>query len=250
VSLKMIADHSFSEAIRFAQTVYGMHDAQRGGVIRVRDWNAFRRAARGLRNVDHLIIYLHAAPGEFIINGHHKSFGMLPEFLTSVPRIDTVSLEGCNAGGNPQALGRLGLLFQARRIHAFNYWHVVNTSRAMIPQGADRQAVRQAVASIANLRPFLARSQADGSDLQGGADFLDGRPGNYHLFYEWFRINNSAALPPAGMMGGRPRGYFRRQDATQQTLANSDALPGTSNAPTYQFRRVTINYPVRQATAP
>lgn len=169
MALKMIADASFGDAQLLAQVVYGMAPAavHKDGIIRVSNWEQLKQRLKELRGVDHLIMYFHSSSGSLIIGRHLKEFGTLPQFLGEMPQIDEISMEGCNAGDDPKELAALGRVFRAKKIHAFNYFHVTQVVRVQIRKNADTRVRISERAGVKEKLPFFARSQGSGADLQG-----------------------------------------------------------------------------------
>lgn len=252
MTLHMIADRDFPRAEELARYVYGMPRGNvRRRITRISTWTQFRNAARNLRGVDHLVIYTHGDAGSLILNGENKSFSLVRDFLSGMPQIAEISLEGCNVGRDPRNMAVLGRLFRARKVNAYNMYHVVNHVGIRIPRGMNRDGLAQVRGVLDDYRPFFATSLADGSDLQRAQNAWAGDPGRYRVFCEWFRREFDSTPPTLSAFGGAPRGYFTRASATQVTHQDNGNLPGPSDELMAPLRRVTVELPAAQpAQAP
>ncbi|MFO1155695.1 MAG: hypothetical protein U1E43_02465 [Rhodospirillales bacterium] len=248
MALKMIADASFDDTQLLAKAVYGMAPAavHKDGIIRVSSWEQLKQSLKSLRGVDHLIMYFHSTSGGLSIERHVKEFGTLPEFLGEMPQIDEISMEGCNAGDDPKALAALGRVFRAKKIHAFNYFHVTQVVAVQISKN-DRVGISER-RGVKELLPFFARSQGSAADLQGIDKVLQGTPGTYKLLAEWFREVRDRTPPPPVKLGDLPpKGYKKRSDASERVLQDAPGLPGEDESPVQIFERITIELSAKPA---
>ena len=184
MTTKVISDASFREAPLLAQKVYGL--SAQNAVIPVRDWTQFRNRLRRLSDVDKLVIYTHAGSGELILNGHHRSVGTLPEFLTQMPQIDEIFMEGCRFGADPAEMALFARIFRARKIHAYNQYHVSTVLRVNIPRGTVRESaqMREVHQRLRQMRPFFTKHLNNRADMQNAKHTLKKQPDNYQIFYK------------------------------------------------------------------
>lgn len=251
--MRMIADREFTDPEFLGRHVYGMTESQARDIIKIRTWDQFRDACRGLQGVDHLVIYTHGNPGSLIISNHDRPFSTLRDFLTGMPQINTISLEGCNVAQDPSNMGVLGRLFRARTVSAYNMYHMVETVSVTIPQGTNAQEMAPIRDGLRPYRPFFATSLEREEDLQNARGAWTGEAGQHEVYCEWFRIDRINASPTLGTFGRPPRGFHARHTAELVELSEIRGLPGARALPSYHFKRVVITMndaPSRQAVPP
>jgi hypothetical protein len=142
----------------------------------------------------------------------HRPAGTEPWFG---PRVERVLFESCVVGQRPDQLVSFGSLFHARGVSGYTWYHVTSPYNVTFPKGSTAQEIRTLKDKFRKY--LLSDTPSDATIAQRCASGQQ----KIKFFFEWWRKEFSATLPPEIAKSKENPHHFRVLKEVRQRNINS-----------------------------
>lgn len=161
---------------------------------------------------------------------------IIPMFQNTFPQVtEQVDMEGCVAAAGAEELWDFGVHLQARKVTAYNHWHVIETASLTNTKGK----------SAADVEKTIKDKYDD--YLLPGTDFgeiIKGSKASQVVIVEWFRDEPDEKGLESREHGQREKIFKHRKDAVPKLITDrqqaADYGPAFAHDPVHIFELVTL----------